>query len=349
MMFEQRNNKKMVSLDSAKSESINSTYGNNEKNRVIEFSLIGYKDILSAKIPLPPPPLNIKKLLLDKKKWSDWDELVEIQSKHIQNLHEIWAFYYTHIQKLNDYIKKEQFNKLSHKFDNKSESTPNLHIKHKANQINEKCTVNSETVMAFGETNSTNPHYKSSDEFLQKFESAKDENSQKSNDLSKPKLNIPNNSDFTDLSSTKSGKRVAQPKEINPKVLKIKAEFGSNIQERTNIKWINMKKSVKSPSFQRSESNWEGRFTDHNKLASIITDTGYQLDSHSIEKAEKGSKEVNINSIHNISISESNELFTNELSCIKNGPCTIKKKDNSEIYDQWLNESKLIFSLFISL
>lgn len=68
MMFEQKNNKKMVSIDSAKSESMNSTSGNYERNRVIDLNSTAYKDILSVKIPLPPPPLNTKKLLLDKKK-----------------------------------------------------------------------------------------------------------------------------------------------------------------------------------------------------------------------------------------------------------------------------------------
>lgn len=155
---------------------------------------------------------------------------------------------------MNDYIKKESFSKLSHRFDNKCESTPNLNIKLKAGNIKEKCAINTETIVGFGEANNTNPHYKSSDEFLQKFESGKDENSQKSNDLSKPKLNIPNNSDFTDLSSTKSGRKLGQPKDLNPKILKVKAEFSSNIQDKATVKSIHTKKLIKSPTFRGGDN-----------------------------------------------------------------------------------------------
>lgn len=47
-------------------------------------------------------------------------------------------------------------------------------------------------------------------------------------------------------------------------------------------------------------------------------------------------KEFNFNDSLN---KEADRLFTEEISWIKNDFGVIKKKDNSEIYDQWLNES----------
>ena len=197
------------------------------------------------------------------------------------------------------------------------------------------------------EVNNTNLNHKSSEEFLQKSESTKDENSQKLNEEDRQKFHAPNNSDLTDLSSTKSGKLIAHSKEINTKLVKIKAEFEQSISDKVNLKRINTKKSSKLSINKGYEQVENKKLQINNKVEEIKHDAENQLIINSSEKLDKAPKEIEINSIHNISISESNELFTNELSWIKNGPWTIKKKDNSEIYDQWLNESKSCRFLYL--
>ena len=49
-------------------------------------------------------------------------------------------------------------------------------------------------------------------------------------------------------------------------------------------------------------------------------------------------KEVNIKEI---SIPGSQNFFKTDLSLIKNDDTVMKRKDNSEIYDQWLNDSNV--------
>ena len=222
--------------------------------------------------------------------------------------------YYTHIQKLNDCIKKDSFNKISQKYENRCDSTSSLNIKQKAYQPNEKSTLNSETVKIFTEANNTNSHHRSIEEFLQKVENMKDENSLKANEGNKLKYNIPNNSDFTDLSSTKSGRPTIKEKEANIKLVKAKVDFDHNIQEKIAIKRINTKKSTKSSIVQGSESVEEEKLADSNRIINRNHELENRQTTSSLEKGEKSAKGTYASSIHNISISESKEFFTNELS-----------------------------------
>ena len=51
---------KFISIDSWRSESMNSIHTNNDWSKVSGNNMILNKEIINAKIPLPPPPLNIK-------------------------------------------------------------------------------------------------------------------------------------------------------------------------------------------------------------------------------------------------------------------------------------------------
>ena len=224
--------------------------------------------------------------------------------------------------------------------DKRWESASNLSLKQIVGQSNDKLTINTDTMQILANVNNTNLQHKFSEEFLQKSKSTKDEKSQKLKEGDKKISHAPNNSDLTDLSSTKSGKLITHSKEVNTKLVKIKAEFEQSIPDKVNIKRINTKKSSKWSINKGYEEIENKKLLISNKVEEIKHDAENQLIINSSEKINKDPKEIEINSIHNKSISESNELFTNELSWIKNGPWTIKKKDNSEIYDQWLNESK---------
>lgn len=59
------------------------------KNNSTDTSPLVLKNLSNIKIPLPPAPLNIKKLLDCKKKCKNCDEIISAQNKHIQNLQEI--------------------------------------------------------------------------------------------------------------------------------------------------------------------------------------------------------------------------------------------------------------------
>ena len=51
---------KFISIDSWRSESMNSIHTNNDWSKASGNNIILNKEIMNAKIPLPPPPLNIK-------------------------------------------------------------------------------------------------------------------------------------------------------------------------------------------------------------------------------------------------------------------------------------------------
>lgn len=229
---------------------------------------------------------------------------------------------------MQEYIRRDSKQKLYVKTDKKAGSTSIINNKLKLTSSHEKLQSLYGNALQ-GSIDSQKP----SDEFLQKVQNSKDEHLLL--DANHLKLNIPNNSDLTDLSSTKSGRVLPkQAQDFNSKSFKLKHDQKQNVQEKLSLKKIkfgNIKDSLVGKQ--------AGPKPEPQNAFKEEANESQQLNMKLTPKIDPNSKEVNIETVCELS-KESNNLFANDLSCIKNNPATLKKKDNSEIYDQWLNESK---------
>lgn len=153
------------------------------------------------------------------------------------------------------------------------------------------------------------------------------------NVIDKSNKRFNNNSDATDLSSTKSAQRIWNKNIDQSNSMKVKLSHTSSQNENVQ------KKLQKKPSLELTvKTTSEMKF--HNvDVPELGTDLFWVDALHSKDSV---SKEVVIDTTKDIVSEISNQLFSNDLSWIKSKDVTVKnKKDNSEIYDQLIDEGKL--------
>lgn len=84
MLFDNKLQNTNILTNSWRSEMINSVTALQAiKNKSISWTSQN-GEILSVNIPAPPLELNLDKLLFGKDKWSNWDGIIQMQSKQIK-------------------------------------------------------------------------------------------------------------------------------------------------------------------------------------------------------------------------------------------------------------------------
>jgi hypothetical protein len=243
--------------------------------------------------------------------------------------------YYSHIQRIYNHLNKEAQQKQSDVTENKFKSHVSLYEKKYKIRSNEGSLSNREAELMLEK------HQKSETEFLSKVENKIEQVLGSMTGSNIPKLNAPNHSDLTDLNSTKSGRMMSKnTSDSNTKLAVGATDTLSHKVEKISLKKI---RSVNSINMDRSKSGQENSI---NKAKDTPGKTGI-IDK--IERRPSGvfnadriaiSKEVSIGNLNEISQVTSNNLFLNDLSCIKNHAAILRKNEHSEIYDQWVDESK---------
>lgn len=314
-----------------------STSGDSSKRTVVTRI-----QMMNQTLPLPPPSLNLDKLMNCMGKWADWDEVIQMQNKHIQNLQDICQVYYSHIQKIHSTLNKELWQKIACTNNNSKEvGMDSVSGFHRNLGFKETSSFHVETdPIALTHKSKSESISKVDDKFLAKFE--KDVQKEAKPEGNRLKAGIPNNSDFTDFSSSKSGQVLTwRVFENNSKKIKVKAEAVTLAKNQ-----VHPLEKRKSPSFQEFPTKSlkivtepESRNIDNHIGNAIATDR-FAETKNKIQYSLTG-KEVNIESIDRNALNQSNNLFMNEISWINNEGPALKNQDTSEYYDQWLNESNI--------
>lgn len=167
-----------------------------------------------------------------------------------------------------------------------------------------------------------------------KFKSAKTALAENSTEQRGKSGNGPSHSDLTDLSSTKSGlgNKLAEIKLKT--VTKMKSADDQPVEQiskkRIRTLHSNELSYDRNKALAELEMRKTGKFTIEDPL----------IVEPSVKPIKFATnKEVEIESLSGLKMETSNNLFTNDLSCIKNEGVLTKNKENSEIYDQWLGDS----------
>lgn len=194
--------------------------------------IIGKGEPLAMKIPLPPPVLNLDQLIKSKQDWGSWDEIILTQAKHIKNLQEIWKIYYSHIQKVHAYLAWES------RRDNSSNRS------HKNSTLGgDGSAINYENDLVLQNKSKSDSYKVINTKKIKTFQSS-DASKGNSISIQKALIGIPNNSNETDLNSTKSGK-VATKIENEHKTKFLKIRSNNNLEstnEKVSFKLIEIKR-----------------------------------------------------------------------------------------------------------
>ena len=163
--------------------------------------------------------------------------------------------------------------------------------------------------------------------------------SAKNNEFNKENQNPSNNSHFNDFGLLKPEDMIWV--EDKSSVIKIKPGSISNISEKPNL--VNSK--CYKPKNSQAKAQLPSAEGDVN-VCNLNTKSCLAFNSNSNhifwnenKTLNKNSKETTVNK----SIGEVKNWGINDVSWIHNNPETIKINDNSEIYDQWMDEEELHF------
>ena len=306
-LFDSRFNNNGNNMNSYRSESNISENKNVVIQKQSHQKIVNMTDKNGAKVPLPPPPLNLDELVKSKPDWGTCDNIISTQAKHIQNLQEICKVYYSHIWKVYSNLNKQPTGTVDN-FKNRSSKE----------HSNERSASNYENDLTLKQKSKSENFQKTPDENWFKLENKKE--FYKFKDPNKLKLSMPNSSDLTEANQEKSTKLEKYFGEVRGKSLKIKTDSSASTQEKIDPKFTKEKLMAENSAIDEKNA-WENsqkRPGPKNGLTNITR------------------KEFNFNDSLN---NDADKIFDNDLSLIKNEIGVIKKKDTSEIYGQWLNDS----------
>ena len=300
-------------------------------NKSTEHSKFLNKEMLSVYLPPPPPEFNIEELMLGKNNCENCSKIINSQNNHILKLQEIWRLYYSHIQLINDHLKKQSLSKLQYSLD-KSDSATYTNGKSKCLQIDDKSVSNIDTILILNK-NQNNIDYQHSVEQIYNKLSNSDENTQNRSSFN-TKSNKKSFSIMNSISSLKA--KQYNSNENNPNVPKMKIDSIASTSEKTNLI------KVKSSKTKNQRYNLNPDLSIENK--------SLKMNNESISKSKKfipnnfalntnlNRKDAPFESNVDKSIGEWNSFLLNDLSWIKVNPMLNKNSNEIEIYEQWADE-----------
>lgn len=271
-------------------------------------TIISIADSNPMKIPLPPPVLNTKNLLNHNPKFWDYENVISVQAKHIENLQEMCKVYYSHLQKVYSHVQKQPRQVL----------TARTNTTNKDSSV-EGCTVNYENDLTLNQKSKSESYQKAQDnKLVMKLKPRNDVN--KLNKLNWMKVQKGNAHDVTELSAAKPREFKAKP------VMVIRGLTGKDDGEAPTQERISVKPIIKVNSIEYSAADtkelWEVELKNRDRKYDPNNDVTR--------------KEFNFNESLN---NDAGKLFSDDLSCIKSQVGAIPNKEHSDLYGQWLNDS----------